>query len=336
MCVLRQRALQYSDQKTPNNRRREAQRSASCLSLSCAHSRKFARCIERVRRPRARGPGLPLSWPLFRRFSHEVRSGASGPPPGRCVRERYASLPRCRRVPLRIASACGPAAVVDPSGAWLALLCLPGMIPVAIMQPVCSCLSGSLFVTQAVSSNRNKSRKAHFNAPSSVRRVLMSSALSSELRNKYHVRSMPVRKDDEVNVVRGTYKGREGKVRLREERNSGKLRGRQHSHRGGCGRGSAAVVTAACWRRDVISASHIVVRHLHTLRHGTRRGRSGLGTPGLSGSSLLPPLCCRLRHPPASPHLAPLGTSLASPTSSHVRPAPLALRRSSSATARSG
>ena len=40
----------------------------------------------------------------------------------------------------------------------------------------------------------------------------MSAALSSELRNKYHVRSMPVRKDDEVSVVRGTYKGREGKV----------------------------------------------------------------------------------------------------------------------------
>ena len=40
----------------------------------------------------------------------------------------------------------------------------------------------------------------------------MSSALSSDLRGKYHVRSMPVRKDDEVSVVRGTYKGREGKV----------------------------------------------------------------------------------------------------------------------------
>ena len=40
----------------------------------------------------------------------------------------------------------------------------------------------------------------------------MSSALSEELRKKYHVRSMPVRKDDEVSVVRGTYKGREGKV----------------------------------------------------------------------------------------------------------------------------
>merc|ERR1712185_213389 len=64
----------------------------------------------------------------------------------------------------------------------------------------------------AVSSARRKSRKAHFTAPSSVRRVIMSSALSSELKAKYHVRSMPVRKDDEVSVVRGTYKGREGKV----------------------------------------------------------------------------------------------------------------------------
>jgi ribosomal protein uL24 len=29
---------------------------------------------------------------------------------------------------------------------------------------------------------------------------------------KFQVRSVPVRKDDEVQVVRGTYKGREGKV----------------------------------------------------------------------------------------------------------------------------
>uniref|UniRef100_A0A0D9XP44 KOW domain-containing protein n=1 Tax=Leersia perrieri TaxID=77586 RepID=A0A0D9XP44_9ORYZ len=40
----------------------------------------------------------------------------------------------------------------------------------------------------------------------------MSAALSTELRNKYNVRSIPVRKDDEVQVVRGSYKGREGKV----------------------------------------------------------------------------------------------------------------------------
>ena len=63
-----------------------------------------------------------------------------------------------------------------------------------------------------VTSSRRKNRKAHFTAPSSVRRVLMSAPLSTELRQKHNVRSMPVRKDDEVQVVRGTYKGREGKI----------------------------------------------------------------------------------------------------------------------------
>ena len=68
-----------------------------------------------------------------------------------------------------------------------------------------------------VSSDRSKSRKRHFSAPSHVRSVpslslsslsyvlcsrrgLMSAPLSKELRSKYGVRSMPVRKDDEVQV----------------------------------------------------------------------------------------------------------------------------------------
>lgn len=63
-----------------------------------------------------------------------------------------------------------------------------------------------------VSSSRRKSRKAHFTAPSSVRRKIMSSALSKELREKYSTRSMPIRKDDEVMIVRGNHAGREGKV----------------------------------------------------------------------------------------------------------------------------
>merc|ERR1712099_16913 len=74
------------------------------------------------------------------------------------------------------------------------------------------CRAARMKFSPSVSSSRRKSRKAHFNAPSSIRRIIMSSALSQELRKKYHVRSMPVRKDDEVSVVRGTYKGREGKV----------------------------------------------------------------------------------------------------------------------------
>ncbi|RUS16607.1 translation protein SH3-like domain-containing protein [Endogone sp. FLAS-F59071] len=63
-----------------------------------------------------------------------------------------------------------------------------------------------------VSSSRRKSRKAHFSAPSNIRRKILSASLSKELREKHHARSIPIRKDDEVAVVRGTYKGREGKV----------------------------------------------------------------------------------------------------------------------------
>ncbi len=47
----------------------------------------------------------------------------------------------------------------------------------------------SLDLCAGVSSSRRKSRKAHFSAPSSVRRILMSAALSSDLKNKYNVKS---------------------------------------------------------------------------------------------------------------------------------------------------
>ena len=36
--------------------------------------------------------------------------------------------------------------------------------------------------------------------------------LSKDLRKKYSVRSMPVRKDDVVSVTRGPYQGNKGKV----------------------------------------------------------------------------------------------------------------------------
>lgn len=64
---------------------------------------------------------------------------------------------------------------------------------------------------QSVSSSRRKCRKAHFQADSTSRRKIMSASLSKELRKKYNVRSLPIRKDDEVQVVRGNYK-RDGKV----------------------------------------------------------------------------------------------------------------------------
>ncbi|TIA74019.1 hypothetical protein E3P81_01492 [Wallemia ichthyophaga] len=63
-----------------------------------------------------------------------------------------------------------------------------------------------------VSSSRRVNRKAHFAAPSSERRKLMASSLNKELRKEHNIRSLPIRRDDEVLIVRGSNKGKEGKV----------------------------------------------------------------------------------------------------------------------------
>jgi len=67
-----------------------------------------------------------------------------------------------------------------------------------------------------VSSQRRKSRKAHFTAPSSLRRKMMSSPLSKELRTKYDCKSVPVRKGDTVLIKCGSkeggVKGKTGKI----------------------------------------------------------------------------------------------------------------------------
>ena len=66
--------------------------------------------------------------------------------------------------------------------------------------------------SNTVSSSRRKARKAHFTAPSNIRRRLMSSRLNKELREKHSVRSMPIRKGDEVVIMRGLNKSQGGKV----------------------------------------------------------------------------------------------------------------------------
>merc|ERR1739844_679405 len=64
-----------------------------------------------------------------------------------------------------------------------------------------------------VTSSARKQRKRHFTAPSHIRRKLMTAPLTKDLRQKYGVKSIPIRKDDEVQVVRGHYKGQQvGKV----------------------------------------------------------------------------------------------------------------------------
>ncbi len=51
-----------------------------------------------------------------------------------------------------------------------------------------------------VSSKAGKHRKAHFAASSGEKRIRMAASLSKELQAKYNVRSMPIRKDDEVSA----------------------------------------------------------------------------------------------------------------------------------------
>lgn len=58
----------------------------------------------------------------------------------------------------------------------------------------------------------SKQRKRFFNAPLHKKGKIMSVHLSPELREKYGLRSLPVRKGDKVRILRGDAKGVEGKV----------------------------------------------------------------------------------------------------------------------------
>jgi large subunit ribosomal protein L24 len=57
-----------------------------------------------------------------------------------------------------------------------------------------------------------KQRKFLYEAPLHLRRKLLSAHLSKELIKKYKTRSLPVRKGDEVLIMRGKFKGKGGKV----------------------------------------------------------------------------------------------------------------------------
>ena len=57
-----------------------------------------------------------------------------------------------------------------------------------------------------------RQRKYRFNAPRSVQRKMVSAHLDKPLREKYDRRSFPLRVGDTVKVLRGNFKGKEGKV----------------------------------------------------------------------------------------------------------------------------
>lgn len=65
---------------------------------------------------------------------------------------------------------------------------------------------------QPKSAKPRKQRKFLYTAPLHLRRKFLSTHLSKELREKYKRRALPLRKGDEVQVMRGKFKGKTGKV----------------------------------------------------------------------------------------------------------------------------
>ena len=59
---------------------------------------------------------------------------------------------------------------------------------------------------------RRKQRKYTYNAPYNIKGSFMAAHLSEELRKKYGTRSVRVKKGDKVKILRGSNKGKEGKV----------------------------------------------------------------------------------------------------------------------------
>jgi len=69
------------------------------------------------------------------------------------------------------------------------------------------------------STQPRKQRKFRHNAPIHIRRKLMSSTLSKELRKKYGRRNFPVRVGDKVKVLRGQFKGKLTEIEKVDVRN---------------------------------------------------------------------------------------------------------------------
>lgn len=93
----------------------------------------------------------------------------------------------------------------------------------------------SSFSTSWLSSVQpRKQRKYRYNAPLHIKHKFLSAHLSKELRKKYGKRSLPLRKGDEVLVMRGHFKKKKAKVLSLDLANSRVvLEGLQHTKRDG-------------------------------------------------------------------------------------------------------
>ena len=65
---------------------------------------------------------------------------------------------------------------------------------------------------QPKSSKPRKQRKFLHTAPLHIKRKIFASHLSKELRERFKRRALPLRKGDEIQVMRGKFKGKTGKV----------------------------------------------------------------------------------------------------------------------------
>ena len=79
-----------------------------------------------------------------------------------------------------------------------------------------------------------KQVKFRANAPNHIKRTFMGATLDKELRKKYGMRNIEVRKGDEVKVMRGKFKGKQGKVGSVDVKNTRiQIDGIQRSKAGG-------------------------------------------------------------------------------------------------------
>ncbi|AFP65438.1 60S ribosomal protein L26 (nucleomorph) [Chroomonas mesostigmatica CCMP1168] len=63
-----------------------------------------------------------------------------------------------------------------------------------------------------ITRSKRKNRKKFSKSSSCERRRKMVSPLSKDLKIKYNVSSVPIRKEDEVQIIRGSFKGKRGKI----------------------------------------------------------------------------------------------------------------------------
>jgi len=66
--------------------------------------------------------------------------------------------------------------------------------------------------TWNASKQPRKQVKFRANAPNHIKRTFMGSTLDKPLRTKYGMRNIEVRKGDEVKIMRGKFRGKQGKV----------------------------------------------------------------------------------------------------------------------------